>query len=58
MVNAWAKLILTIQPDCDELPVLIFTVPAVSEPLIDAVPPLPSGPLLTVRLGDGPVKLM
>ena len=40
------------------LPLLILIVPAVSEPLIDDVPPFPSTELLVARPGVEPVKLM
>lgn len=58
LVKAWLKLICTMQPAVGLLPVLMLTVPEVSDPLIEADPPLPSALALMSRLGDGPVKLM
>ena len=58
-VKAWANVSCKKQPAVGPPPVLIFMVPVVSEPLIDAVPPLPSTALLIdERFGDGPVKLI
>src|SRR5690606_14452345 len=47
----------TKQPALGLLPVLILTVPDVSETLTEADPPTPSMPALMLRLGAGPVKL-
>ena len=58
LVNAWLNEMRAKQPACGLLPVLMFIVPVVSEPLTEAEPPLPSTDEVIDRLGDGPVKLM
>lgn len=58
LVKACWKIIRAKHPATVLLPVLMLMFPEVSDPLIEAVPPFPSTAPLTVRVGDGPVKLI
>jgi hypothetical protein len=57
-LKLWVKVIVIKQPVPGELPVLIMTEPAVSVPLIETVPPVPSAPPPGLAVGAAPVTKM